>query len=102
MNKYQKPTLASAILSPTIGDYYEFKNNGDIIHRYMYFGNLIVNYWTNADQFYPTACRLCHHYDWLLDADFEKSVCSKSECQERHTLCNVCGNDYNNCSRECE
>ena len=46
MDKYQKPTLASAILSPAIRDYYEFKNNGDIIHRYMYF-ELLLQYYLN-------------------------------------------------------
>jgi len=109
MTDYIKPTLAIAINSPSKGHYYEFKNNGNIIHRYPVYNHIIVNYWTSYDEYYPTPCTLCQSYTWSTDADYIKLECSKYYCNERFIPCHVCGNDCNGndyqkmsiCSRSC-
>ena len=109
MDNYVKPTLSSAISSVAKGSYFEFKANGDVVHKYYIYGFVVVNFWKAEDETYPTPCSMCQCVNWSTDANFAKLQCSERYCQDIFIPCQVCGNDcnggdyakWNICSRAC-
>ena len=93
MSFYTKPTFAQAVSFPFGGEYYEFQKSGAILHIHWVNNRKIVNYWLPGND-YPTHCKYCKNQDWLLDADFQNLVCSKT-CPEIFTPCHICGSDCN-------
>ena len=101
----KKPTISSAFADRASGSYYEFLRDGTVIHRFLFNGVKLTNYWFDD---FPEYCSLCRSLDWHEHYTPAYGYCSE-HCAEVPISCQTCssscrGGDYENwgfCSRSC-
>ena len=91
------PTISSAVLDTTRGNYYEFHKEV-VIHRFIVDGNIVLNYWLHDEL---KSCEMCDNTDWEpSNCDrFCSGYCAK-EYYDNIIPCRVCGSDCRDCDYE--
>ena len=100
------PTIVSAVLDTTRGNYYEFSKNS-VVHRFVINGEVFVNYWIHD---MIMECEVCQNTNFDLSGSymFCSGYCAK-EYDDKIMSCCLCGSDCNGsdyerwqfCSRTC-